>query len=266
MEKLYQIYLKGRYDLIVLDTPPTRHALDFLEAPNRVRTFFDRSISQWFLKPYLAMSKLGLNFFNRSAYVVLKMVERITGAEFLHDVSEFVTGLADAFDIFRSRAEEVMRLLQGESTSFLLITGTELAAIEEATFFYDQLRKGHLPFGGIIVNRVHSFGQEYSGPSSYADSVGGSGQSPDPLPSFLEKERSLPPAVVRGLTDNCRHYRYLFERDRSILMNFVNRFPENVPIRTIPAFDEDIYDLSGLLKVGAFLFEPGQPQAESEKL
>ena len=81
-----------------------------------------------FLKPYLTMSKVGLNIFNRSASTVLKLVERVTGAEFLSDVSEFMTGLADAFDIFRSRAEEVTRILQGEGTAFLLVTGTDLTS------------------------------------------------------------------------------------------------------------------------------------------
>jgi anion-transporting ArsA/GET3 family ATPase len=135
MEKLYQIYLGGRYDLIVLDTPPTKHALDFLEAPSRVRAFFDRSISQWFLRPYLTMGRVGLNLFNRTAGTVLRLVERFTGAEFLHDVAEFISGLADAFDIFRSRAEEVMHVLRGEATSFLLITGAERTAFDEAIYF-----------------------------------------------------------------------------------------------------------------------------------
>ena len=255
MEKLYQIYLRGRYDLIILDTPPTRHALDFLEAPNRVRAFFDRSVSQWFMKPYLSMGRMGLNLINRTAGTVLKPLERVTGAEFLRDVSEFVTGLADAFDIFRSRAEEVMHVLRGESTSFLLVTGTERTTLEEVTFFYNRLQEAMLPFGGIIVNRVHApltpeepMSDGEKGPSPDAES------SEEPLVHFLQKNRALPPTVARQLVDNYHHYHRLYQRDERILNDFIHTFPGTIPVRTVPAFDEDIFDIQGLLKVNAYLF------------
>jgi len=255
MEKLYQIYLRGRYDLIVLDTPPTRHALDFLEAPNRVRAFFDRSISQWFLKPYLTMGRMGLSLLNRTTSTMLKLVERLTGAEFLRDVSEFVTGLADSFDIFRSRAEEVMHVLRGEATSFLLITGTQRTSLEEVTFFYDRLQEAGLPFGGIIVNRVNpSPFQQSSGSGPVASVQEMEGGAVESMVHFLEKERSLPLSMARELTDNFLHYQRLFERDEAILKDFVGRFPAKIPVRTIPVFDEDVFDLDGLQKINDHLF------------
>lgn len=255
MEKLYQIYLRGRYDLIVLDTPPTRHALDFLEAPNRVRAFFDRSISQWFLKPYLTMGRMGLNLLNRTTGTVMKLVERVTGAEFLRDVSEFVTGLADAFDIFRSRAEEVMHVLRGESTSFLLITGTERTTQEEVAFFYNRLQEARLPFGGIIVNRVHTPPDLYGvAPEDRQAHGPEAGNAREPLVHFLQKERDLPPAVARQLIDNYHHDHRLYERDETIVKDFLRTFPGKIPVRTIPVFDEDIFDLDGLLKVNTYLF------------
>jgi len=257
MEKLYQIYLRGRYDLIVLDTPPTRHALDFLEAPNRVRAFFDRSISQWFLKPYLTMGKVGLGLFNRSASTVLRMVERVTGAEFLRDVSEFVTGLADAFDIFRSRAEEVMRVLQGEATSFLLVTGTDRTALEEATYFTSRLQEGRLPFAGIIVNRVHP--RPDPGPRAAPAAPAPAGPAPEgvtplELAERLHATRGLSLPVAARLADNYRQYQHLFRKDEQVLQAFAGRFPVQVPLRTVPVFDEDIYDLTGLARINASLF------------
>ncbi len=252
MEKLYQIYLQGRYDLIVLDTPPTRHALDFLEAPNRVRAFFDRSISQWFLKPYLTMGKMGLGLFNRSASTVLKLVERVTGAEFLRDVSEFVTGLADAFDIFRSRAEEVMRVLQGEATSFLLVTGTDRTALEEATYFYKRLHEGRLPFGGIVVNRVHTPPAPKPPGSPSLQEEGDVEQ----LTERLHSERGLPLSMAQKLVNNYLQYQRLFLRDDHVLQAFSGNFPEELPLRTVPVFDEDIFDLSGLAKINEYLFPP----------
>lgn len=249
MEKLYQIHLEGRYDLIVLDTPPTKHALDFLEAPNRIRAFFDRSISQWFLKPYLTMGRLSLNLFNRTAGTVLRLVERFTGAEFLRDVSEFVTGLADSFDIFRSRAEEVMHVLQGDLTTFLLVTATDRGALEEAAYFYDRIQEASLPFGGIIANRFHAFPfPEADGPPRDGD------DSMDSVVPSLVRKRGLPPQVARQLVENFDRYHRLAQRDRTALREFVRRSPRRIPILTVPAFDEDVFDMDGLLKMNEHLF------------
>ena len=255
MEKLYQIHLEGRYDLIVLDTPPTKQALDFLEAPGRVRAFFDRSISQWFLKPYLSMGRLGINLFNRTAGTVLRLVERFTGAEFLHDVSEFVTGLADSFDIFRSRAEEVMHVLRGDHTAFLLVTATDRNALDEAAYFYDRLQDASLPFGGIIANRFHIFpAPETAGPDEAAGPNSEGKNSQDSFVTYLNETRGLPLPVARQLTDNFDRYRRLSRRDRDILREFIQRSSKQIAILTIPNFDEDIFDLDGLLKMTAYLF------------
>ena len=257
MEKLYQIYLRGRYDLIVLDTPPTRHALDFLEAPNRVRAFFDRNISQWFLKPYMTMGRVGMNLLNRTAGTVFKTVERLSGSEFVRDVTEFVTGLADSFDIFRSRAEEVMHVLRGESTAFLLITGTERTALDEAAYFYERLQEGALPFGGIIVNRFHASPLPAGDPSAPPYRVlEEEGAACEAFLSHLQAAGGLPATVARGLVENYRHQLHLFEQDRSILADFVNRFSTRIPVRTVPVFDKDIFDLDGLLRVSEVLFAP----------
>ena len=259
MEKLYQLHLTGGYDLIVLDTPPTKHALDFLEAPNRVRAFFDRRISQWFVKPYLAMGRLGINLFNRNAATVLRLVERFTGAEFLHDVSEFVTGLADSFDIFRSRAEEVMHVLRGDQASFLLVTGTDRNALEEAAYFHDRIQEAALPFGGIIANRLHTVPfLERAGPGS-ANGPGHIGMGDlDEVVSTLHGEERLPLSVARKLAENYDRYQRLSQRDGDILREFVRRSSKPIPILTIPIFDEDIFDMDGLLKMNAYLFPPGQ--------
>ena len=210
MEKLYQIHLEGRYDLIVLDTPPTKHALDFLEAPSRVRAFFDRSVIQWFVKPYLTMSRLSLNLFNRTASTVLRLVERFTGAEFLQDVSDFVTGLADSFDIFRSRAEEVTRVLKGKQTTFLLVTAADRNALEEAAYFHDRIQEAALPFGGIIANRFHAFPV----PRAHGETLRKGQASPEAHVSYLHRERGLPLPVARRLVENFDRYRRLSDRDQ----------------------------------------------------
>ncbi|MEW6443475.1 MAG: ArsA-related P-loop ATPase [bacterium] len=251
VEKLYQIFLRGRYDLILLDTPPTRHALDFLEAPNRVRAFFDRSVSTWFLKPYFKMGRMGLQLFNRTAGTFFKMLERVTGAEFLRDVSELMAGLADAFDIFRSRADEVMHVLHGEATSFLLVTGTSPAALDEATFFYRRLRQAGLPLGGCIVNRVHER------PDSAEISTDGALQSdaaPRDLLRYLEEERNMSRAMALRLVENYSRYLRLWRKDEEVVRRFAKQFSGNTPVHTVPMFDRDIFDLPGLFRINAHLF------------
>jgi anion-transporting ArsA/GET3 family ATPase len=261
MEKLYQLHLENRYDLIVLDTPPTKHALDFLEAPSRVRAFFDRRISQWFVKPYLTMGRLGMNLFNRTAGTVLRLTERFTGAEFLHDVSEFVTGLADSFDIFRSRADEVMHVLSGDQTSFLLVTGTDRNALEEAAYFYDRIQEASLPFGGVIANRFHTLpvlGETRPVLSEGLDHERNG--SPQSLVSYLRQEKGLPTQVAQQLVENFDRYRRLARRDRSILQEFAEKSSKQIPLLTIPVFDEDIFDVGGLLRMNAHLFpSPNRP-------
>ena len=257
MEKLYQIYLRGRYDLIILDTPPTKHALDFLEAPSRVRSFFDHSTSQWFLKPYLSMGQVGLNLFNKTSTTIFRMVEKVTGAEFLRDVSEFMTGLADAFDIFRSRAEEVMEVLRGEATSFLLVTGPEKTALDEAHYFYTRIKEASLPFGGIIVNRVNlkplKEAMETDAPQWLHQAVD---PDEDPIISHLKEKRGLSPSMTGELIENFNRFVDLAQKDETILANFMKIFAEELQVMTIPVFDEDIFDLDGLLKINDLLFPP----------
>jgi anion-transporting ArsA/GET3 family ATPase len=255
MEKLYQLHLSGRYDLIVLDTPPTKHAMDFLEAPSRVRAFFDRRISQWFLKPYLTMGRIGVSLLNRTAGTVLRLVERFTGAEFLHHVSEFVTGLSDSFDIFQSRAEEVMHVLRGDQASFLLVTGTDRNALEEAAYFYGRIQEASLPFGGVIVNRFHTLPvADETDPALASRSNGDGNVLADPFLTYLSGERGLPLPVVQQLEENFARFRLLSRRDQTILQEFAKRLSRQVPILTVPAFDEDILDLDGLLRINAHLF------------
>ena len=255
VEKLYQIFLRKRYDLIILDTPPTRHALDFLEAPNRVRTFFDRSVSHWFLRPYFKMGRLGLNLFNRTAGTVFKMVERVTGAEFLRDVSEFVAGLSDAFDIFRSRAEEVTQVLHSEATAFLLVTGANPAALEEATFFFNRLRQAGLPLGSCIVNRVHTLPDPTGGDDLYVIPVAPQKDPPGgTFLQYLQEDRGLPPRMAHALLENYEQCWQLFRNDKEMLREFGRRLSGTVPVRIVPGLDEDISDVAGLLKINAFLF------------
>ncbi len=260
MEKLYQIYLRGSYDLIVVDTPPTKHAIDFLEAPVKIRAFFNKKISGWFLKPYLAAGQLGFHFFNRTLATIVRMIRSVTGAEFLQEVSEFVMGLSQAFDIFRSRAEEVTYVLKGEATAFVLVTSPSAAALEEAYLFYQKLRDAALPFGGFLINCVH-MDEPLGGPKGVstrdpADDAGNAMPEGDRerLIASLSRTGTLSQPLAAALVDNYLGFRRLAEAYQKEIEAFEKRLPRGILIKKIPYFDDEIYDFKGLKRVAQALF------------
>lgn len=260
-ETLYRIFLEKHYDLIILDTPPTRHALDFLEAPSRVKSFFDRRISSWFLQPTFRMGRLGWRVFHRTTGTVFRMVEKVTGAEFLRDVSEFLGGLADAFDIFRSRADEVLEILRSDGTAFVLVTRTDPVAVSEASFFFQRLRERGLPLGACIVNKVH--GLCAAPPASNGSFSTRSLTHPEGLDAaYLRNRRALTSDMAEELMECYRQCLRLASRETERLQDLRSRLSGAVPMYIVPALDEDVFDLAGLLRIGVFLV-PGSPEPDA---
>ncbi|MGI8406992.1 MAG: ArsA family ATPase [Actinomycetota bacterium] len=155
MEKLYELYADGGFDLIVIDTPPTRNALDFLDAPKRVTDFLESRILRWFLIPYMKAGGGIMRVANVAAMTFLKLVKRVVGGEVLQDTAEFFGNLEGMYDGFKQRARDVAHLLQSGSTSFIVVTSPSEDSVAEATFFAGRLNGSGLPFGALVVNRVH---------------------------------------------------------------------------------------------------------------
>src|SRR5919204_278698 len=151
MEKLYELHQEARYDLLVLDTPPTRQALDFLEAPERMTRFIEGKSLQFFLKP----GRLGIRALGRSGGMLFSALKRITGIDLLQDLSEFFQSFGDMAEGFSERAKRVKEVLGNRRTTFLLVTAPEGDPIDEAIFFWRRLKDAKLPFGGVVVNKVH---------------------------------------------------------------------------------------------------------------
>ena len=151
MEKLYELHQEARYDLLVLDTPPTRHALDFIDAPERMSRFIEGRSLQFFLKP----GRLGMRVVGRSGGVLFSALKRITGIDLLQDLSEFFQSFGDMAQGFSERAQRVKELLGQRGTTFLLVTAPQREAIDEGVFFWRRLKEARLPFGGVVVNKVH---------------------------------------------------------------------------------------------------------------
>src|SRR3712207_5881113 len=148
--KLYELDRSGEFDVLVLDTPPSRNALDFLDAPDRLTGFFEGRA----LKVFLAPTGLAARVMGRGTSVVFGVLRRVTGVDLLQDLSVFFRSLGGLVEGFRERASGVKKLLADPATTFLIITSPERDPVEEAIFFHGKLRDAGMPFGGLIVNRV----------------------------------------------------------------------------------------------------------------
>ena len=148
MERLYDLHASGNYDLIVVDTPPTRNAIDFLEAPSRMADFFSSRLLRWLTAP--ARSRV-VNFASKPFYSV---ADRILGTQFLQDIAEFFLLMQGMYDGFVERAEAVEKVLRDKRTTFVVVSTLEAAPVREAEFFIVELRNRRLHLGAVVLNKV----------------------------------------------------------------------------------------------------------------
>ena len=153
MEKLHELHQEGRYDLLVLDTPPTRNALDFLDAPKKLAAFIDSRIAP---AVHRARACSGLKVLGRGSGVVFSVLKRATGIDLLEDLSTFFSSFGDMTEGFRERAERVNALLADSRSAFVLVTSPRADAVEEAGWFHHRLLDAGLPFAGVVANRVRA--------------------------------------------------------------------------------------------------------------
>ncbi|MGI8920544.1 MAG: ArsA family ATPase [Solirubrobacteraceae bacterium] len=231
--KLYELDHEHDFDLIVLDTPPSRHALDFLEAPTRLTQFFEGRALQVFLRP----TGLGMRLVGRGTGLVFSVLKRVTGVDLLADLSVFFHSLAGMIDGFKERAVQVEALLRDADTSFLLITSPEPEPVEEALYFHERLRIAGMRFGGTIVNRVH---HHVPGRLDEAE-----------LRAALAGE--LGEELAGKVLDSYKEYRALAARDRSAIARVADRLG-STGLVLVPFLDHDVHDLAGLQEVERHLF------------
>jgi anion-transporting ArsA/GET3 family ATPase len=155
MAKLQEFDATGRWDLIVVDTPPTAHALDFLEAPQKLTAAIDSPAIEWFRKMQ-GGSGSGWSVVGRTGSFIIKRLAKFVGSQFLSDVAIFFTEFHDILGGFRKRAEETFALLRQPGVGFVLVSSPERMAVQEALFFHERLTSSEMPFSGFVVNRVHT--------------------------------------------------------------------------------------------------------------
>jgi anion-transporting ArsA/GET3 family ATPase len=255
MEKLYELHQEARYDLLVLDTPPTRHALDFIEAPERMTRFIEGKSLQFFLRP----GRFGVKILGRSGGILFSALKRITGIDLLQDLSEFFQSFGDMAQGFSERAQRVNELLGERCTTFLLVTAPERDSIEEGLYFLRRLKEARLPFGGVVVNKVHPDYIKGTGRKERrADLVGhdlrdGLARSFDGTPGAAE--------LAAKVADNFEHYHVLAERDRENMELLTRRLQDDCVLE-VPSFDEDVHDIAGLERINRYLFASSAERRE----
>jgi anion-transporting ArsA/GET3 family ATPase len=233
IEKLYELYEEGRYDLLVLDTPPTRNALDFLEAPERLGRFIDSRSLQFFLRPGL----FGVKAFGRGTGIMFSVLKRVTGMDLLNDLSEFFASFGDMATGIRDRAKHVEGLLSDPGTTFLVVTSPRRDAIDDAIYFRRRLREARMTFGAAIVNRLHAgFDVDATGEEIEAD-----------LSALLGDK--LGGKVARNYDD----FRGLALRDEDNVEALEDELRGD-PLVRVPLLDVDVSDLAGLAAVNEHLF------------
>jgi anion-transporting ArsA/GET3 family ATPase len=239
MEKLFELHSDGRFDLLVLDTPPTRNALDFLEAPRRLTQFIEGRSLRVFIRPTGIAARVA----GRGASAALSILKRILGFDLLADLSEFFTAFSGMVDGFQERAKRVNELLADPSTCFLVVCGPQGEPISEAVYFHRKLVEAKLPFGGVIVNKVH-----YPSEHLRADGEDLRGALADALGDD---------DLARRVAENFADYQALAERDARNIDHLAAELRTSTVIR-VPYLDEDVHDLGGLAEINRYLFATGE--------
>jgi anion-transporting ArsA/GET3 family ATPase len=241
MERLYEIHSSGRYDLIIVDTPPTRNAIDFLEAPERMADFFSSRLLRWLIAPYRSriITAASKPFYN--------VADRILGSQFLQDIAEFFMLFQTMYDGFVERAEAVTRTLEDRRTTFVVVSTLESAPVREAEFFIEALSAKGLNLGAVVLNKVLP---DYLLDAGAARSAKAMSTDPDGLAARLSDELGSSGAVARVLREigeSFLNYRVVATREAEQQKELAHT-PEIVA--TAPYFDHDIADLGGLLELG----------------
>ena len=230
-EKLYELHTGGDFDLVVVDTPPTRNALDFVDAPGRLTRFLDNRIFRILLVPTRAY----LRAVSAATRTLLRAVAKVAGSEMVEDAIAFFQAFEGMEEGFRARAAHVQQLLADPGTAFVLVAAPRRDSVEEAAHFAGRLAESSIPVQALIVNRVHPrFGPVVDGGSPAAETDGGA------------------PAAWRQLTGNLADFEAIAEREEAYYAQLAERVAP-APVARVPFLAEDVHDLEGLDEVVRYL-------------
>jgi len=252
MEKLGQLRLRaeadGTWDLIVVDTPPSRSALDFLDAPARLGSFLDGRFIRILTAPARGAGRgigriVGIGF-----GIFTSILSKILGAQVLADVGSFVAAIDTTFGGFRERADETYALLKDSGTSFVVVAAPERDALREAAYFVERLRTDDMPLAGLVLNRV----QHLDDPGLSAEQATAGSQRLTELAGDSLSDGAQAQRLTAALLALHAQRMGLASRQQHLADRFTAAHP-GVAVSSVPALAEDVHDLDGLRKVGDLL-------------
>jgi anion-transporting ArsA/GET3 family ATPase len=254
MEKLYELHEQSGYDLIVVDTPPTRHALDFIDAPRRLTRLLDNRVFRLLMMPtraYLRVASAAVQRF-------LRTVSKVVGTEVVDDVVAFFRAFEGMEEGFRNRAASVLALLAEPSSSFVVVSSPRRDAVEEAAYFAERLAESNIPVEGLIVNRVHpAFGDEgVEGLRARAETLAAKRRDA----ARAAGDGAVAASRLAELYTNLADFRQVAERERHHVAGVTAR-AGRAAVAYIPYLSRDVYDFDALAEVGRHLFA-GTPAPE----
>ena len=244
-EKLYDVVIQGDYDLEVLDTPPVKNALDFLDAPGRLARFLDKRIMKWFLAPYDERKIFGKLIRGTSA-VVFRLLSYIFGRGFLKDLSEYFNVFKDLYDGFRERQEAVVDLFESDQTAFVVVCA-QWPSLEVASFFIEELERRKMNNPGVIVNQRHMTLDH----DANAEEVMG-----DRVREVAGTENdSTARQLMARLKAAHQRLRQMSLVEDGLVSDLASKLRRNQKIWSVPRFEEEVHDLQSLDRVGSTLFD-----------
>ena len=245
MEKLGQLRRAAEWELVVGDTPPSRAALEFLDAPQRLSRFLDGRLIRLLTAPTRVSGRAYLKVVNAGFGMFTGVVTKIIGAQVLRDVQTFVAAFDTMFGGFRERAEDTYRLLQTPGTAFLVIATPEPDALREASYFVERLSQDRMPLAGLILNRVH---RSPAARLSAARSLAAAEALQPAGPAQPAGGDTGHPLAVTALRLHAERMQ-LAAAERRLAQHFTAAHP-GVPVARVPAQPEDVHDLAGLRAIG----------------
>ena len=246
MEKVYEVHNSGRFDVVVLDTPPTSNALDFLHAASRILDVLDNNAMKLVLGPMMKAGKFGLKLLAAPSGLVLRTLARFTGSDFLRDLTAFMMAFEGMYEGFKERATKVKALLTSQQSAFVLVTSANPLTIQEALFFHEALRNDAIRTAAVIVNRVQRDPRRHGGPDTEA-------ALKEALQLAQIKDAGAPPLAERlcqTLTDQAT----LADLDRREVERLRTKL-RDVPLYSVPRLRKDVHDLAGLWQIDGYLGE-----------
>ena len=243
MEKLHSVRQDDRWDLIVLDTPPTSNALDFLDAPERMANLVDSPAMRWFIQAFEGTGKFSFNLVGKGAAFLLRGLARFTGTGFLEVLAEFITDFNDLFGGFRARALQVSEDLRSPEVAFVIVTSPNPLAMDEAIFFAERLESASMHRDAFVINGVRPLFAEPSEPeAALVDAV-----APH-LPVSMDARRAV--GRMRRALDDARA-RAIADRLQADRLR--SRAGKDLLYVEVPHFEQDVYDLTALAEVAGYL-------------